>query len=164
MDLSTFTEEELFLTSIKAEIDANDIYLKLADGIKNAYLKDKLKFLAQEEAKHRNYLEESFKKQFPEKEISVPKKTIVPLPELRIPDERVPLSEVLGSAMKAEKAAQEFYNSFAQRFTEKPDLKKTLELFATMELGHYKLLEIELQNVERFEEYDNYWPMMHIGT
>jgi hypothetical protein len=32
-----------------------------------------------------------------------------------------------------------------------------------MELGHYKLLEVEKESMERFEEADVYWPMMHIG-
>ncbi len=42
--------------------------------------------------------------------------------------------------------------------------KNTLEYFANMELGHFKILEIEKENVEKFEEYDDYWPMMHVGT
>jgi rubrerythrin len=164
MDLRTFNEEELFLTAIKAEVDANEIYSKLADGVKNAYLKDKLKFLAGEESKHREYLEITYKDRFPGTEVELPEKTIVPLPELKIPDERVPISQILESAMEAERAAQEFYNSFATRFEEQPDIKNTLEFFATMELGHFKILELEKENVERFEDYDDYWPMMHIGT
>jgi hypothetical protein len=43
-------------------------------------------------------------------------------------------------------------------------MRKTLELFATMELGHYRLLEIERENMKRFESYDASWPMMHIGS
>jgi rubrerythrin len=41
MDLRTFSEDELFLTAIRAEVDAKEIYSKLANGVKNAYLKDK---------------------------------------------------------------------------------------------------------------------------
>lgn len=34
---------------------------------------------------------------------------------------------------------------------------------AEMEKGHYKLLEIEKENAEKFEAYNIEWPMMHIG-
>jgi len=161
MDLHTFSEEELFLTAIRAEVDANKIYSKLADGIKNAYLKDKINYLASEEEKHKQYLEKSYSDRFPGKQLELPETTIVPLPELRLPDESVPVTEVLSSAMAAEEAAQEFYTSFAERFEDNPKLKYTLMYFATMELGHYKLLEIEKENVAKFEEYDDYFPMMH---
>jgi rubrerythrin len=164
MDLITYNEEELFFTAIRAEVDSNNVYAQLAAGVKNAFLKDKLKFLAGEEEKHRQYLEKAYGDRFPGKEIDLPDKTIVPLPELKIPDERVPISEVIESAMNAELAAQEFYTSFAARFEDVPELKKTLEYFATMEQGHYKILEIEKQNIEKFEMYDDYWPMMHMGT
>ena len=164
MDLITYNEEELFLTAIRAELDSNNVYTKLAEGVKNAFLKDKLKFLAGEEEKHRQYLEKTYGDRFSGKEIELPDKTIVPLPELKIPDERIPISEVIESAMNAELAAQEFYNAFATRFEDVPELKKTLEYFATMEQGHYKILEIEKQNIEKFEMYDDYWPMMHMGT
>ena len=164
MDLITFNDEELFLTAIRAEVDSNKVYSKLADGVKNAFLKNKLRFLADEEEKHQQYLEKAFSDRFPGKEIELPEKTIVPLPEPKIPKERVPVSEVIQSAMNAELAAQEFYKSFAARFDNLPELKKTLEYFATMEQGHYKILEIEKQNIEKFEDYDDYWPMMHMGT
>jgi len=44
MDLSDYKKDELFLTAIKSEIEANKIYSDLADGVKNAFLKDKLKY------------------------------------------------------------------------------------------------------------------------
>lgn len=164
MDLRTFSEEELFLSAIRSEVDAKDVYSKLADGIKNAFLKDKLKFLAGEEEKHQRYLENVYGTRFAGKEIELPEKSFVPLPEIQFQNESVPVSEVIDSAMKAELAAQDFYNSFADSFEDDSEIKKILEFFATMELGHYKLLEIEKENIKKFEEYDDYWPMMHMGT
>ncbi len=165
MELGEFTIEELFLSAIRAEMDSFSVYSKLADTVKNAFLKDKLKFLAGEEQKHKAYLEEVMNKRLPEKDLEIPEKSIVPLPSIQLPSESVPLSEVLASAMAAEMAARDFYTVFARQIhDDDDDLIKTLELFATMELGHYKLLEIEKENVEKFEEYDDYWPMMHIGT
>ena len=164
MDLRTFNEDELFLSAIRSEVDAKEIYSKLADGVKNAFLKDKLKFLSGEEDKHRQYLEKAYSDRFPGKDVELPEKSFVPLPELQIPDEKVPVSEVIDSAMAAELAAKEFYEEFAKRFVEMPELKRTLEYFATMEIGHYNILKQEKQNIEKYEEYDDYWPMMHMGT
>ena len=164
MDLTQFSREELFVSAIKSELESHEIYSRLSESVKNAFLKDRLTFLASEEEKHRGLLEGAFKREFPEKELLLPEKTPVPLPEIRIPDELVPLSEVLESAMSAELASQEFYNSFATQFPDDTDMRKTLELFATMEMGHYRLLEIERDNMQRFESYDAYWPMMHMGS
>jgi rubrerythrin len=163
LDLSSFSEEEIFVSAIKSEVDANFIYTKLADVVKNAFLKDKLKFMAEEENKHKQFLEHRFKIWFPGKEQIIPTKTIVPLPKMLIPDENVLVSEVIVSALKAELAAQKFYTSFAERFDDDSDTKKTLLYFATMEESHYKILEIEKENIETFEDYDNYWPMIQPG-
>lgn len=163
MDLSKYSIMELFLSALRSEINSREVYSKLASEVKNAFLKDKLKFLATEEEKHRIFLEEAFHENFPGKDIVLPERTPVPLPEIKKPDENVLVSEVLMSAMEAEKAAHDFYNSFANRFAADSDMKKTLEYFAAMEMGHYKLLEIEKENMLRFESYDQYWPMMHVG-
>ncbi len=164
MDLSKFSDEELFLSAIKNEVDSNMIYSKLAEVVKNAFLKDKLLFLANEEDKHRECLEKAFNNRFPGREIVLPEKTYVPLPELSIPEENVLVSEVIDQAMEAELAAKEFYEVFAERFEDVPDLKQLFEYFAIMELSHYRILEVEKENMEIFEKYDDYWPMMHIGT
>jgi rubrerythrin len=166
MDLRTYNKEELFFTAIRAEIDSKAVYQRLADGVNNAFLKDKLKFLAGEEDKHRSYLETAYNAQFPGRELELPESTPVPLPELKPPDEKVPVSEVIESAMNAELAAKEFYLEFAKTFEDdsNSELRKTLEYFSTMEDGHYNLLKQEKQNIETFEEYDDYWPMMHAGT
>jgi rubrerythrin len=164
MDLARFSKEELFLSAIKSEVDSHEVYSMLSDSVRNAFLKDRLAFLASEEDKHRAFLEDAFKREFSGKGIVLPEKTPVPLPEIRIPYESVPVSEVLESAMNAELAAQDFYNSFAAQFPADSDMRKVLEFFATMEMGHYKLLEIERENMQRFESYDTYWPMVHIGS
>lgn len=163
MDLKEYSKMDLFLSALKSEIDSRDVYSKLADGVKNAFLKDKLKFLASEEEKHRILLEKGFRNNFPDIDIIIPERTPVPLPEIRMPDENVLVSEVLESAMAAEKAAHDFYNLFADRFPADSEMKKTLQYLAIMEDEHYKLLEVEKENMIRFESYDQYWPMMHVG-
>ena len=162
MDLSAFELDELLLVAMKSEVDSNVAYKKLSKKVKNALLKDKLEFLANEEGKHREVIEDIFKNHFPDQEISLPRTTPVPLPEIII-EEGASLSKILKSAMDAEKAAQDFYQSLAERFEKDTKIENTLQYFAKMELGHYKLLEIEKENMEHFEEADVYWPMVHIG-
>ena len=87
----------------------------------------------------------------------------MPLPEVSIPSQRVPLSEVFTQAMTAERAASEFYASFAQRFEEGDEARTMLQYFSKMELGHYALLEVERDAASSFEDFDNGWPMMHAG-
>jgi rubrerythrin len=163
MNLDSFKLEDLFLSAIKSEVDSNKVYSTLAKKIKNGLIQDKLEFLAKEEEKHKKFLEDSYLNHFPNKKITLPKETPVPLPEIKIPNENIPISKVLNNAMEAEMAAYEFYKSFADRFEDGTKLNHTLRYFSDMELGHYKLLEIEKESMERFEEADVYWPMMHIG-
>jgi rubrerythrin len=163
MNLDSYKLEDLFLSAIKSEVDSNKVYSTLAKKIKNGLLQDKLEFLAKEEENHKKFLEDYYLNHFPDNKIVLPKETPVPLPEIKIPDENIPISRILGNAMEAEMAAYEFYKSFADRFENGTKLNHTLKYFSDMELGHYKLLEIEKESMERFEEADVYWPMMHIG-
>ena len=162
MDLTSYNIDVLLLLAIKSEVESKTAYIKISEKIENDLLKDKLKFLAKEEEKHRLIIEDIFRNQFPGQEIKIPKTTPVPLPEIEIKED-TPLSKILKQAMEAEKAAQEFYDSLSGRFEENSKIENTLKYFATMELGHYKLLEIEKENMDRFEEADIYWPMVHVG-
>ncbi len=162
MDLDAYNLEDLFLSAIKSEVDSRNVYFKLAESVKNAFLKERLKFLGAEEERHREFLVKAYKENFPNNELALPVTGPVPLPKITLPDERVPISEVLESAMKAEITARDFYISFADRF-DNPEMKQTLEYFALMEEGHYEILKVEKENSLKFENYDEYWPMMHAG-
>jgi rubrerythrin len=163
MDLSMFNLDELLRAALKSEVDSKTVYTKLANRVNNYLLKDKLEFLANEEEEHRRIIEDIFKNHFPNEKIKLPQETPIPLPEVKISTDDIPLSKILRNAMDAEQAAHEFYTSLATRFPEGSKLHNTLLYFASMEQGHYKLLEIETDSMERFEEADEYWPMMHVG-
>ena len=163
MDFSIYTLKELLLAALKSEADSKKVYLQLAKRVKNYLLKDKFEFLAKEEERHRVFIEDMFKKEFPRKEPILPKETSVPLPRINIIDEDVPISKILVQAMDAEKASHDFYLELSKYFRDDPKVKNTLLYFATMEIGHYKLLEVEKQAMESYEAADDYWPMMHIG-
>lgn len=163
MDLDKYTTEDLILTALRAELDARAVYETLAGGVRNAYLKGRLEFLASEEEKHERYLDGLYRTEFPEREPQVPATTPVPLPEVRIPTEQVPISEVLSQAMAAEKAAADFYGSMATRWAEATEQREVLLYFSKMETGHYRLLETEMQAAAEFEDFDQFWPLMHAG-
>ena len=126
-------------------------------------LKDRFEFLAGEERKHEDFLRKMFRELFPGRDIVVPKKGVVPLPEIRIFDELLPLSEVLFAAMKAEEIASVFYRELAKRFETDRPRRNMLLYFSRMEMGHYRLLELEKDNAERFEEYGEEQEFVHVG-
>ena len=162
MNLDMFDLDYLLLTAIKSEIESKELYTKMANTTQNGLLQDKLKFLAEEEEKHRLFIEEIYRNHFPDNKIIIPEKTKVPLPEVEY-NEDTPMSVLLNQAMDAEKAASTFYLSLADRFEEGTKMQNTLLYFSDMEIGHYKILEMEKQSMERFEESDIYWPMVHVG-
>jgi rubrerythrin len=160
MEIDIFSLEDLLLAAIKSEIESKDVYQKLADHIQNAFLKDKLRFLATEEEKHRKVVESIFRKKVPGKTISLPEKSPVPLPEIKT-DGLV--SEVFQSAMHAEKASHDFYTALSEKFINDSALKRTMLYLAMMEMGHYKLLELEKDTIDRYEDYETAWPNIHLG-
>ena len=163
MNLSKYTLEDLLLAAMKSEIESFTVYTTIAEKVKNDLLKDKLRFLAKEEQKHKDFIEQVYKAKFPKKTIHIPTTTPVPLPPLIFPDEDTPLSTLLKNAMNAEHAAHEFYQSLSKQFTKEENIRNTLSYFADMELQHYKILEIEKESMDRFEEADVYWDMVHAG-
>lgn len=163
MDLKIYKLEDLILTAIKAEIEAKNLYSKLAERVENFLLKDRLNFLSNEETKHQKFFENLFRQDFPNKTVSLPTKSVVPLPKVSIDDVTKPISNILMEAMDSEKAAHDFYLGIAERFDKKPDIKKMLHYIASMEMGHYRILEIEKENAEKFEGYNIDYPLMHVG-
>jgi len=163
MEIREFDEGTLLLAALRSEIDSKLVYEQVADRVANALLKDKLKFISAEEEKHRSVIEGVYKERFPNKEIAIPENSPVPLPKIMITDEMMPLSEIFSMAMNAETAAYEFYRQLAGLYEDQPRLNKVIAYVASMEMGHYRLLEIEKDNMERFEDFDLYLPYVHVG-
>ena len=162
MDLDSFKLDELLLTAIKSEIESNKLYKKIAKKTKNGLLQDKLEFLAKEEVKHQEFIEDIYKNHYHNEKMKLPNETPVPMPKIEF-NEEMPVSKLLGMAMKTEEKASDFYKSLAGRFESGSKIHNTLLYFSDMEKGHYKILEMEKESMERFEEADVYWPMVHVG-
>ena len=163
MDIENYSQKDLFLTALKSENDSKNVYHTLAERVKNFMLKDKLEFLAEEEQKHYNFFCTLWEKAFPGEEVLLPDATPVPLPEITFDPEDLRFSEIFQQAMNAEKAAHYFYLSLANTFKMDDELSHRLKYIASMEMGHYRLLEIEKEQAEEFEKYDEEFAMMHVG-
>jgi rubrerythrin len=64
--------------------------------------------------------------------------------------------------MIAEQNASDFYKSLSEKFND-TEIKNMLEYFSDMETGHYLILKNEMESIEKFEQSDVYWPMIHVG-
>lgn len=163
MNYSNYSLQDLLLTAYKSEIEARDFYKNLAEPIKNFFLKDRILFLSAEEEKHRQAIESLYRQQFSNQEMSLPEKSPVPLPEIKIAKETLPVSEVLWAAMAAEKAAHDFYLEISRHFAADSEQHKLLLHIASMEMGHYHLLNLERDNALRTEDFEVTLPMVHVG-
>ena len=163
MDVSKYSLKDLLLTALKSEIEARDFYKMLAGPVGNYFLKDRILFLSAEEEKHRQAFENMYRGQFAGQKIVLPEKSPVPLPGLKIEKETMPISEVFFVAMQAEKAAYDFYIAISSHFPSESEQHKLLLYIASMEMGHYHLLNLERENALRTEDFEVTLPMVHVG-
>ncbi|NIM98308.1 MAG: hypothetical protein GTO24_09600 [candidate division Zixibacteria bacterium] len=133
---------EALSLAIYNEQSAFDFYTKLSDTIKNQSGKEKFKFLAADEKRHRELLEGHYKKVSGGKEFpfdSTKVKTI----KVEVRDDTT-ASEALDMGIKAEKEAYEFYKKSAEESRD-PDAKKMFLMLAEQEDRHFNLLMAEKQ-------------------
>jgi len=133
---------EALFVAIYNEQSAFDFYTRLSDVIKNQSGKEKFKFLAADEKRHRELLEGYYKKisdgkQFPFDPDKV--KTI----QVDVRDNTT-ASEALDIGIKAEKEAYEFYRKSAEE-TKNPNAKKMFFMLAEEEDQRYSILTAEKQ-------------------
>lgn len=137
--------------AVRAEIDSNRIYTRLARLVKNALLKEKFLVLAFEEKKHKEVLENLFESLYHGENIEVPDvvdEKLLPVVHLRPSSSLV---DILYQAMEAEKSAQDFYLGLAKRV--KPPKRKILEYLSKVERSHYFMLRSEYAMAQQFEDY-----------
>ncbi len=152
--------KRLLEMALRSEIDSRDIYKKSADSTKNALLKEKFEFLSGEEEKHRKMIENIIRMKYPDENINVPESTEVPLPRVTV-TEKDPISKLLSQAMDAEMAASKFYENLSTKFDDEKSY--LMRYLSSVEMSHYYLLQAEREIILRFEDYDQYFEMMHVG-
>ena len=138
------TAMEALSLAIYNEQSAFDFYTKLSDLIKNDSGKQKFKFLADDERRHRKLLEDHYKK--------ITAGTAFPFDPAKVKTIKVEVkdgttaSEALDIGIKAEKEAYEFYSKSATEAKD-PEAKKMFLMLAEQEDRHYNLLTAEKQAV-----------------
>ena len=147
------TTLEVLGIAIKSEIEAVKLYTRMKELTKSEDLAMKLDFLIAQEHKHKEILTEAYKKRFPEVELSLPKKSLVPtIGELLEKD--AGLKELFQAAMEAEKKSEEFYGELAGK-TRDSNSKSLLQYLASMEHSHFSILEAEYKQLEFSEDYNS---------
>ena len=140
-------DREIFSIAVKSELDSKKIYEKMAEKTSNFVLKDKLRFLAKEEEKHRKILENMFNKLYPDEDLKISEKSLVP----KIDIESAEIPELLEKAMESERIEEKFYRDLA----EKSEYKNILLYLADVEKGHYAILEAEHNMIMQYPDYYN---------
>ena len=145
------TPLEILGVAIKSEIEAANLYRHMAGLVVNLDLQGRLHFLVQEEEKHRQILQEAYHRQFPEVELALPARSLVPTIQAAI-QEGAPVPELFRLAMEAERLSEEFYGDSAGRAAEE-NSRTILTYLSRMEHGHYELLRTEFEVIQRFPTY-----------
>jgi rubrerythrin len=128
--------------AIYNEQSAFDFYTKLSDLIKNESGKEKFKFLAADEKRHRKLLEGYYKKVSEGKDFLFDH-TKVKTIQVEVRD-NTSASEALDIGIKAEKEAFDFYTKSAKQ-SQDPDAQKMFLMLAEQEDRHFNLLMAEKQ-------------------
>lgn len=137
--------------AVRAEIDSNKVYSRLARRVKNALLREKFQILAFEESRHKKVLENLFKSLYPGEKIQIPETIDKRLLPAVVVKPSTSLIDILYQAMEAEKSAQDFYAALAKRV--KTAKKKILEYLSKVERSHFLMLRSEYTMALQFEDY-----------
>jgi rubrerythrin len=148
-----FTTLEVLGIAIKAEVEAISLYSRMKEKTKNPDLALKLEFLIGQERNHEKLLTEAYRKRFPDVDLALPPKPVVPAIADALAKE-AGLRELFAVAKEAEKMAEAFYKDLAGK-TRDHASKSTLEYLSSMEHSHYMILEAEYQQLQFSKDYDS---------
>jgi rubrerythrin len=142
--------DEVLAAAIRSEIQAADFYGGILARVKNALLREKLKFLVLEEKKHRRILERLHADRFPGRELRIPATS-----DLRVPstvDEKSSVLDLFKAALQAEKVAETFYRDARSVLTDAGS-RKILVYLSRVERSHYFMIRSEIDLLSRFPDY-----------
>jgi rubrerythrin len=149
-DNQDFTTLEVLSIGIKSEIEAIKLYTRMKEMTKNRDLADKFDFLIAQEQRHQKILTDAYNQKFPEVELRLPPKSLVPTISEVLARE-ASLEDLFDAAMTAEKMSEEFYHDLAGK-TRDQNSKSLLNYLASMEHSHYTILEVEYQQLQMGED------------
>lgn len=147
----TLAPWQILSVAVRSEIDAAAFYTRLQAKVKNALLVQKLKFLALEEEHHRKIIEKLLGQRYPGRPLDAPASSLMPPIGVALPAEpSVP--ELFGAALKAEEAAEAYYNEAAGRVEDEAG-RRVLAYLGRVERSHQAMIKAELDLVARFPDY-----------
>jgi len=142
---------EVLAAAIRSEIEAANFYAGILEKVKNILLQQKLKFLVMEEKKHRQILERLHAQRFPEVELKIPEKPVLPLAAVGWSGKATVL-DLFKIALEAEKQAEQFYRDARSAMADAGS-RKMLEYLSRVERSHYFLIRSEIDLLGRFPDY-----------
>jgi len=151
LDLSQVSLKDLLGFAIRSEMDSNQAYTDLSGMVKNPLLKEKFQWLAFEENKHKEVLENLFAALLPGESLSIPEQASFPLLKKINITPSSSLVDLLYQAMESEKTAEEFYGEMAQK-VEDPH-RKILNYLSKVEHTHFLMLQGEYDIAQDFADY-----------
>jgi rubrerythrin len=151
---------EILSVGIRSEIDAAGFYTRLQARVKNVILIQKLKFLATEEEHHKKILERLFRDRFSDRTLGAPEASWMP-PIAADLGENPSVPALFHAALKAEEAAERFYDDASGRVADEGS-RKILGYLGRVERSHQAMIRSEIDLLEKFPDYYNVedW---HIG-
>ena len=141
---------EVLGVAIRSEIEAHRYYTQALKKIQNPILREKLSRLAAEEKRHRQILEERYRKSSGEEFPPLPRKGGVE-GKGKMAKDLTP-EEILKVAIKKEQEAARFYQREAQKSADMSG-RFMLEYLADFERNHERSLQAELKALNRFPEW-----------
>lgn len=142
-DLTTL---EVLTIGVKAEMEAVNLYTRMKEKAAEEDLRDKMEFLIGQERRHERILRDAFAKQFPDVELKVPVKSVVPTIGDTL-ERDATMRELFDAAIEAERLAETFYTDLAKK-TRDHNSRSLLEYLASMEHSHLSILEAEYHRFE----------------
>jgi rubrerythrin len=160
---SKLSSLEVYGIAIRSEIEAARAYEHMATKFEARDIRRKLRFLRDEERKHRAMLEEMYQHDFSEVKLELPDKGLAPKLAVAIQQDS-PVQKLFELAMDAEKLSEDFYADAAAA-SESQSGRKLLMYLSGMERGHYFLLKSEYDLMTQFDRYQSYkkFSQEHLG-
>jgi len=142
------TIEEMLRMAISIEEQNKDFYQDKASRIKNVSVNNLYSYLAGEEGKHAECLRKYQKnKKIPELESEIP--DFKPLFDAEFTDERMHEIRVYLAALRLERKTEYFYTELSRR-TDDTVLRDFFTKLASIERGHYELIDGFLEDATQF--------------
>jgi rubrerythrin len=141
---------EVLGVAIRAEVEAHRFYTQAMKRVQNPLLREKLSRLAAEEKRHRQILEERYRRSSKEEFPAIPRKGGVE-GKGKMPKDLSP-EEILKVAIRKEREAAQFYQQQALRSADMSG-RFMLEYLADFERSHERSLQAELKALNRFPDW-----------